>query len=230
MVLQVYDPGSALTVVFYVPGLVLWFRACIYEGFSPPRWQHWSRKGRRWWDRPAVRSSLASPTWGCSQVSEDAPEHVYTRAESVWITWIYRGETRTKTLLQQRQEEGNGHAGSTNAVYCLSTHAVDSFFFFMCFEVEMMASNKRVNNRFIKPAFEGKDRVQTQRMKQMVEAHQRPEHGRNRWVFSSVHKDPPDSALFSCARVTRPDGCCKDCFGPARPLLAGGEGQRSCEA
>lgn len=100
---------------------------------------------------------------------------------------------------------------------------------FMCLEVEMMASNKRVKNRFIKPVFEGKDRVQTQRMKQMVEAHQRPEHGRNRWVFSSIHKDPTDSAVFSCARVTRPDGCCKDCFGPARPLLAGREGQRSSE-
>lgn len=128
MVLQVYDPGSVLTVVFYVPGLVLWFRVYIYEGFSSLRWRHWSRKGRRWWDRPAVRSSLASPTWACLQVSEDARNTFYTQAESVWIAWIYGGETWTKTPLQE-QEDGNGHAGSTNAIYCLSTHGVDSFFY-----------------------------------------------------------------------------------------------------
>lgn len=128
MVLQVYDPGSVLTVVFYVPGLVLWFPVYIYEGFSSPRWRHWSRKGRRWWDRPAVHSSRASPTWACLQVSEDARNTFYTQAESVWIAWIYRGETRTKTPLQEQQEDRNGHAGSTNAVYCLSTHAIDSFF------------------------------------------------------------------------------------------------------
>lgn len=132
LVLQVYDPGSVLTVVFYVPGLVLWFGAYIYEGFSSPRWQHWSRKGRRWWDRPAVHSSLASPTSACLQVSEDVRNTRYTKAEPVWIAQIYRGETRTKTPLQTRlkpQEDGNGHAGSKNAVYCLSTHAVDSFFY-----------------------------------------------------------------------------------------------------
>lgn len=70
LLLRLRDPGSVLTVIFYVPG---WFYGSLrglMTGFLSPRWRRWSRRARRWWDRPAVPSSPASPTSGCLQVSE----------------------------------------------------------------------------------------------------------------------------------------------------------------
>lgn len=63
------------------------------------------------------------------------------------------------------------------------------------FEVEMMASGKRASSTFIKQVFEEKDRVQTQSLEQMAEAHYRTGRVRSRWVFNGFHKDPTDSAV-----------------------------------